>query len=72
MTLTSQSWKNESLKLKQKIESLLDENGKLLEKLKQAETDLTANRGWNRSSQALNWLNTHHNGNKKGPDFVTK
>jgi len=63
---------NESLELKQKIKSLLDENGKLLEKLKQAETHLTANRGWNSSSQALNWLNTHHNKNKKGPGFVTK
>ena len=30
---------NESLELKQKVESLLDENNKLLDKLKQVETD---------------------------------
>jgi len=35
---------NESLELKQKVESLLVENRKLLEKLKQVETDITANR----------------------------
>ena len=34
----------ESLELKQKAESLLVENSKLLEKLKQVETDLTANK----------------------------
>jgi len=45
---------NESLELKQKIQSLLDENSKLLEKLKQAESDLIANRHWNSSSRALN------------------
>jgi len=48
---------NESLELKQKIESLLVENRKLLENLKQVESDLGANRCWNRASQALNWLN---------------
>jgi len=62
---------NESLEPKQKIESLLDENGKLLEKLKEA-TDLTANRCWNCSSEALQWLNTHHNRNNKGIGFVAK
>ena len=41
---------NESLELKQKVESLLIENSKLVEKLKQAESDLAANRRWNRSS----------------------
>jgi len=51
---------SESLELKQKIESLLDENRKLLEKI-----DLIANRLRNRASQALNWLNTHQNRNKK-------
>ena len=56
---------SESLELKQKIESLLDENRKLLEKLKQVKTDLTANRLMNRASEALNWLNTHQNQNKK-------
>jgi len=35
---------NESLELKQKVESLLVENRKLLEKLKQVESDLAANR----------------------------
>jgi len=41
---------NESLQLKQKIVTLLDANGTLLKKLKQVETDLTANRRWNSSS----------------------
>ena len=50
---------SESLELKQKVKSLLVENSKLLEKLKQAKSDLTANRCWNSSSQALKWLNTH-------------
>ena len=63
---------NESLELKQKVESLLVENSKLLEKLRQVESDLAANRCWNRSSHALNWLNTHFNRNKKGLGFVTK
>ena len=63
---------NESLELKQKVESLLIENSKLVEKLKQAESDLAVNRRWNRSSQALNWLNTHCNQDKKGLRFVTK
>ena len=63
---------NESFELKQKVESLLDENRKLLEKLKQVESDLAANRRWNRSSQALNWLNTHFTRSKKGLGFVTK
>ena len=56
---------NESFELKQKVESLLDENRKLLEKLKQVESNLTANRRWNRFSQALNWLNTHCNQEKE-------
>jgi len=41
---------NESLELKQKVESLLVENRKLLENLKQVESDLAANRSWNRAS----------------------
>jgi len=49
---------NESLELKQKVESLLVEDGKLLETLKQLESNLAANRCWNRSSQPLNWLNS--------------
>ena len=43
---------NEFLESKLKVESLLVENNKLLEKLKQVESDLTANRRWNRSLQA--------------------
>jgi len=50
---------SESLELKQKVESLLVENEKFLEKLKQVESNLTANKCWNRAFQALNWLNTH-------------
>jgi len=38
----------------QKVESLLVENNKLLENLKQVESDLATNRHWNMSSQALN------------------
>jgi len=45
---------NESLQLNKKVESLLVENKKLLENLKQVELDLAANRRWNRASQALN------------------
>jgi len=63
---------DESLKLEQKVESLLVENRKLLEKLKQAESDFAANRHWNKASHALNWLNTHHSRGRKGLDFVTK
>ena len=51
----------ESLELKQRAESLLVENNKLHEMLKQVETDQATNRRWNNSSQALNWLNNHHN-----------
>ena len=57
---------SESLELKQKVESLLVENNKLLEKLKQVELDLAANKRCNCSSQGLTWLNTHHNQYKKG------
>jgi len=63
---------SESLQLKQKIEYLICENHQLLERLKKAESDLTANRRWNRSSEALKWLNTHHNRNKKGLGIVAK
>jgi len=51
----------ESLELKRKIESLLAENQSLHEKLKQIEIDQAANKSWHDSSEALNWLNTHHN-----------
>ena len=63
---------NESLELKQKVESLIVENKKLLKNLKQVDSDLAANRRWNRASQALNWLNMYHNRGKKGLGFVTK
>jgi len=45
--------KNEFLELKQKFESLLVENRKLLEKLKQVESGLTSNKRWSCSSEAL-------------------
>jgi len=63
---------SESLQLKQMIESLICENHQLLERLKKDESNLTANRHWNSSSEALKWLNTHHNRNKKRLGFVTK
>jgi len=62
----------ESLKLKQKAESLLVKNNKLHETLKQAETNQATNRRWHDSSQALNWLNSHHNRGRKGLGFVKK
>ena len=40
--------------------------------LKKAESDFTANRRWNSSSEALKSLDTHHNQNKKGLGFVTR
>ena len=64
--------KNEFLESKQIVESLLVENNKLLENLKQVESDLAVNRRQNRSSQALNWLNTHHNRGRKGLGFEKK
>ena len=63
---------NESLELKQKVESLLVENRKLLKNLKQVKLDLAANRRSSCSSEALQWMNTYHNGNKKGLGFVAK
>jgi len=56
----------ESPELKQRAESLLVENNKLHETLKQVEIDQATNRHWNKSSQALNWLNNHHNRGRKG------
>ena len=56
----------ESLDLKGKVESLLEENKNLLEKLKQMESDLATNKLWNGSSRALEWLNTHHSRNRRG------
>jgi len=62
----------ESLELKQRDESLLVENNKLHETLKQVETDQATNKRWNDSSQALNWLNNHHNRGRKGLGFEKK
>jgi len=62
----------ESLELKQKAESLLGENNKLHETIKQVETYQATNRRWHDSSQALNWLNNHHNRGRKGLGFVKK
>jgi len=40
--------------------------------LKQVETDQATNRHWNNSSQALNWLNNHHNRGRKDLGFEKK
>ena len=44
----------------------------MLKNLKQVESDLAANKRWNRASRALNWLNMHYNPGKQGLGFVTK
>jgi len=44
----------------------------LHEKLKQIEQEQAANKTWLDSSDALNWLNTHHNRGRKGLGFVKK
>ena len=62
----------ESQELELKIELLVGENNQLLEKIHKAESDLVQNRPWNSSSEAFNWLNTHHSRNKKGLGFVSK
>ena len=62
----------EFLESKQKVESLLVENNKLLEKLKQVELDLAANKRWSSCSQVLNWPNTHHKQGKKDLGFVNE
>ena len=51
---------------------LRSDHGIEFENSKQVESDFAANRHWNRASQALNWLNMHHNRGKKGLGFVTK
>jgi len=84
---------SESLDLKFRLESLVSENNKLLEKAHKTESDLVQNRRWNcfsaahahkvesdlvqnklwnSSSEALNWLNTHHSRNKRGLEFVNR
>jgi len=62
----------EALELKQKAKVLLAENNKLHETAKQVETDQATNRRWNDSSQALNWLNNHHNQGRKDLGFEKK
>jgi len=51
---------SESLDLKLMLESLVSKNNQLLEKAHKAESNFAQNRRWNSSSEALNWLNTHH------------
>jgi len=62
--------KSESLDLKLRPESLLNENNQLLEKAHKAKSDLTENRRWNSSSETVTWLNTHHSRNRKGLGWV--
>ena len=62
----------ESLDLKERVESLLVQNNKLLEKLKQVELDLAANKRWSSCSQVLNWPNTHHKQGKMDLGFVNE
>ena len=54
------------------VESLLNEKESLHATVEKLETDLTTNRCWNNSSQALDWLNTHHSRNKKGLGYKHK
>jgi len=61
---------NKSLDLKRRLESLVSENNQLLEKVHKVESNLVQNRRWNGFSEALNWLNTHHNRNRMGLGFV--
>jgi len=62
----------ESLDSKQKIESLLVENQNLHEKLKQVEINHVVTKRWHDSSDALTWLNSHHNRGRNGLGFVKK
>jgi len=50
----------ESLDLKRRLDSLMSENNEVHEKVQRTESHLVQNRCWNRSSEALNWLSTHH------------
>ena len=56
----------EILELKEKVKVLLAENETLLGKVQSTEHDLATNKLWNKSSQALDWLNTHYSRKKKG------
>ena len=51
---------------------MLAENKDLTTKAKRTEHDLATNKLWNKSSQALDWLNTHHSRNKKGLGYKPK
>ena len=51
---------------------ILADDYELREKVQRAESDLVQNRRWNRSSEALNWLNTYHSQNKMGLGFVNQ
>ena len=64
--------KKESLETKEKIESLLVENQKLHEKIKQVEQEQAVRKKWLDSSDALKWLNNHHNRGRNGLGFVKK
>jgi len=63
---------SESLNLKFNLESQMSENKQLLEKILKTEINLTENRGWNNSSEALIWLSTHNNRNRKGLGFANR
>ena len=63
---------SESISLKLRIESLMNENNQLIEKVHRAESGLVQNRRWNMSSEAFNWLNIHHSQNKIGLGFVNR
>ena len=57
---------SESLGLKLRLESLVSENNQLPKRPIRPNLILLS------SSEALNWLNTHHSRNKKGLGFVNR
>ena len=59
-------------KVEETVESLLNEKQSLNATIEKLETNLATNNRWNKSSQALDWLNTHHNRNKKGLGYKPK
>lgn len=63
---------SESSKLRHNLESQMNDNKQLREQVQRAETDFIENKRWNSSSEALNWLNTHHSRNRKGLGFVNR
>ena len=54
------------------VEDLLKENKSLHVNIEKLETELATTKRWNKSSQALDWLNTHHSRNKKGLGYKPK